>query len=217
VRVPCLPGHGSTVEEFSKTFFPDWRKAAEEEYRRLEAEHDKVLVAGFSMGGTLALALAAQFPVAAVVSLAAPLFVFRFFPPQIQDPRLVFLPLLARWKPVLPAKRPRPESRAIAPWQGYEGVACPPQILSLHRGTHAVRRLLPRVAAPLLLIHDKRDRTVFPDNAWEIARRVSSRRVRLCLTAIEENVTGRHMLTTHREVKDLIAGEILAFARSVIR
>ncbi len=212
VRNLCLPGHGSTVEEFQRTGFDDWRAASEQAYRELAAEHKRVLAVGLSMGGTLALSLAARFPLAGAATLATPVFVFRLIPWQVRDWRLLALSLFAKYRPTLPGKITKPESRAIAPWRGYEGVLCPPQLLSLKRGTDATRHELPKITAPLLIMHDRRDRLTYPDNAWEIARGVSSRHVTVQLTAIEENVTSRHLLTTHRETKELVAAAVTRFA-----
>lgn len=210
-----LPGHGTTVDDFLTTNFADWRAAADEAYHELAMRHKVVLAVGLSMGGTLALSLAARFPLAGVLSLAAPVYIYRFFPWQVQDLRLLALPLLAKLCDVLPAKAGRPKSRAIAPWQGYEGVSCPRQLLSLSRGVAETRRLLPQVTAPLRIIHDRRDRLVYADNAWEIARSVSSRHVSLHVMGIEENVTSKHLLTTHKDVKDSIARDVVAFARAM--
>lgn len=210
-----LPGHGTTIDDFLTTDFADWRAATDAAYHELAARHETVLAVGLSMGGTLALSLAARYPLAGVLSLAAPVYIYRFFPWQVQDMRLLALPLLAKLCTVLPAKAGRPESRAIAPWQGYEGVSCPRQLLSLSRGVAETRRLLPKVTAPLRIIHDRRDRLVYSDNVWEIARRVSSRQISLHLTDIEENVTSKHLLTTHKDVKDAIARDAVVFARAV--
>jgi carboxylesterase len=62
VEVPLLPGHGTTVEDMAVTGFADWRDAAEAAYAELAARVDDVIVAGLSMGGTLAATLALDHP-----------------------------------------------------------------------------------------------------------------------------------------------------------
>lgn len=57
VELPLLPGHGTKVEDMVPTRWQDWLGAAEEAYQGLAARCDRVVVAGLSMGGTLALAL----------------------------------------------------------------------------------------------------------------------------------------------------------------
>ncbi|MDL2271984.1 alpha/beta fold hydrolase [Desulfovibrio sp. OttesenSCG-928-I05] len=215
VRLVTLPGHGSSPEAFMKTSFTDWAAAAEEEYRRLAAEVEQCFVIGLSMGGTLCLHLAARFPVAGAVCLAAPVFIYSYFPWRMPDWRMPFLPLIARHTPRI-AKRPsRPESREIAPWEGYEGALYPPQILSLVRGTRAVRQNLSAVTAPLLLIQDAGDRLVYPDNLWTIAKEVRSEDIRMRLTRIREEKTSRHLLTTHRETRAFVADQVAAFVEGL--
>lgn len=60
VRLPLLPGHGTTWQDLGRTRWPDWYAAAERSYQELSARCDSVFVMGLSMGGTLALRLAEQ-------------------------------------------------------------------------------------------------------------------------------------------------------------
>jgi carboxylesterase len=69
VSAPLLPGHGETVEAFAATGFPDWLAAARDELRALAGRCRATAVVGLSMGGALALTLAAEEPVAAVVAI----------------------------------------------------------------------------------------------------------------------------------------------------
>lgn len=58
VSVPVLPGHGTTWQDMDSTGWVDWLAEARSELGRLQSDHDRVVVAGLSMGGSLALALA---------------------------------------------------------------------------------------------------------------------------------------------------------------
>lgn len=57
VELPLLPGHGTSPDDLLATRFGDWLEAAERAYQSLAARSDKVVVAGLSMGGTIALLL----------------------------------------------------------------------------------------------------------------------------------------------------------------
>ena len=58
-----LPGHGTKPENLNETKWQDWYAAAEEGFKRLEESCSEVMVAGLSMGGLLAIKVAAELPV----------------------------------------------------------------------------------------------------------------------------------------------------------
>jgi carboxylesterase len=57
VSAPLLPGHGSTWQEMNKTTWQDWYAEVESSYLELKLKCDRVFIAGFSMGASLALRL----------------------------------------------------------------------------------------------------------------------------------------------------------------
>ncbi|MFN0062889.1 MAG: alpha/beta hydrolase [Myxococcaceae bacterium] len=68
--VPCLPGHGEDGEAMASVGADDWLRASEEAlFAEFERTQRPVHVAGFSMGGLLAVGLAARWP-SHVASLA---------------------------------------------------------------------------------------------------------------------------------------------------
>ena len=62
VELPRLPGHGTTVDEMLTTTWADWSGEAEAAYQRLAARTDRIVIAGLSMGGSLALWTALRHP-----------------------------------------------------------------------------------------------------------------------------------------------------------
>ena len=62
VELPRLPGHGTSVDDMEQTRWKDWYGAVESSYDALRARCARVVVAGLSMGGTLAATLAARHP-----------------------------------------------------------------------------------------------------------------------------------------------------------
>ncbi len=215
VVMPTLPGHDTTVADFRATFFPDWLEHAEKAYLELKKEHQRVVVIGFSMGGALAMHLAARHGPAGLVTLAAPLYLYTFRPWRVRDWRLVFAPALRHIRPEVPVRRAKELSRAIAPFKGYEGVICLPQFHSLNLGLRPLRRMLPQIHCPALVMHDIGDRIVFPDCAKEIAESLSSPDVRLHYTRVQETVTSHHMITTHRETREFVADAVTGFVRRI--
>jgi carboxylesterase len=73
VSLPLLPGHGTRVEDMVATRWADWSSAVERAYDELAARCEAVCVAGLSMGGTLALELAARSPEVRGLVLVNPL------------------------------------------------------------------------------------------------------------------------------------------------
>jgi carboxylesterase len=58
VRVPRLPGHGTTWQDMNRTRWTDWYRELDIALTELRSTCDRVVVAGLSMGGCLALRLA---------------------------------------------------------------------------------------------------------------------------------------------------------------
>ncbi len=57
VSVPRLAGHGTRWEDLNETTWQDWYQSAEGAYLELKKECDRVFIAGFSVGGAIALKL----------------------------------------------------------------------------------------------------------------------------------------------------------------
>lgn len=58
VRLPRLPGHGTTWQEMAHTRWEDWYAEVNRSFDELRATTDAIFVMGLSMGGCLALRLA---------------------------------------------------------------------------------------------------------------------------------------------------------------
>src|SRR4051812_11023041 len=62
VRVPRLPGHGTTWKDMNRSRWQHWYAELDDALTELRGRCDQVVVAGLSMGGCLALRLAEQRP-----------------------------------------------------------------------------------------------------------------------------------------------------------
>jgi len=204
VRALRLPGHGTSDEELDATSPADWAKAAED---ALKAYDEPVLLAGCSMGGLLALRLAAEHPerVRAVATLGAPLW-FGDRRARILIPLLRWTPLgrMVRFLPKGPSQIPE-ENRKLHFTYGRFPVR---GVLGLADLMKEALRFLPKVKAPLLVIHGTNDRT---------APVVSARRI-LSLAASEvkelaEMKNSRHVLTYDVEAADVCSRVVAFFER----
>lgn len=162
---PRLAGHGSSPAEMAGTRWPHWYGDVEDGYHLLKGMCREVSVVGLSMGGLLALKLAAEHPVTRVVAVNAPIFLL--------DKRLPLLPLFRLFR-----KYQRQEKRRLTlnePYNvSYEYMPLPCLVSLLELIKH-VDRLLPLISRPALLIQSRHDRTVRPESVIHIHRRLGSR------------------------------------------
>ena len=176
---PLLSGHGTTPDDLARTRWQDWAASAEAALAELRGECDRVVVAGQSVGGTLALHLASRVPgIGAVACLAAPM--------RIRGWEVGFLPVLkhvVRWnEPGSDTDLYRREG--VEELWSY-GRRSTGSIHEVARLVAAVRDELPSVRAPVLICHGERDRVIAPSNAAEIERRL------LCSRAVERHMFPR--------------------------
>lgn len=73
IYAPILPGHKTNIEDFSKQKYVTWLDFSEKIYNRLLEEYSKVVLLGFSMGGTICLYLATKKEPYKLVTLSAPI------------------------------------------------------------------------------------------------------------------------------------------------
>jgi carboxylesterase len=169
VRLPRLPGHGTTWQELNRTRFEDWYAAVSAAYQELRERTSKVVVAGLSMGGTLVTRLAEEHGTdVSGVMLVNPAF-------RIDDRRLAALPVIKHLVPSLPA---------IGNDVRKEGVTelayarTPLRALhSLVQGFGPVVHDLPQVTQPLLLFRSAVDHVVPASSSALLLSRVSSKDV----------------------------------------
>jgi carboxylesterase len=167
VSVPRLPGHGTSWQEMNRTGWADWYGEAERAFEKLRADTDRVVVGGLSMGGGLALRLAAEHgrDVAGVVLVNAAV--------ASQRKDLLALPVVKHVLPSMPGitndiKKPGVEE------YGYRRTPLR-AAHSMMSGWKALREQLPKVTAPLLLFRSAVDHVVDPSSAALIRSTVSSR------------------------------------------
>ncbi len=179
VYAPALAGHGTSPDDLTRVHRDDFFASAEAAYREASKRHERVYVVGLSLGGTLALYLAAHHSLHGVVTISAPVFMSPFVS--------LGIPLATRWMPQ------RNVISNYAAWRGeVVGYRTTPlSSLGVFLNVLAVvRGELPLVRAPLLVLHSTADRTVPPANASYILSRVSS-----ADKAIRVYPGGRHLLT----------------------
>ena len=170
VMAPLLAGHGLTPEAMGATRWPDWARSAAEALRSLQATCDEVFVAGQSLGGSLALHLAATQQVRGVVTMGA-MGSPRFF----TDWRLRIiggLKYVVRWHvPGEDCDLGDPTALRFLHSYARRPTVCIESLLQL---LSLIESELPSISVPALVLHGRRDRTVDVGNASFILDRLGS-------------------------------------------
>jgi carboxylesterase len=179
VSAPLLAGHGRDVAGLAATTWQDWVASAEAALEKLQAASDggPVVVAGFSMGGLLALRLARVRPqaVAALALLSVPLRLPDWQASILRAcahlPRFLlrrrFARLTKRGGSDVTDDRIRNDTPSL-PQMPLAGLA---ELVALG---DVVRRELPFVTQPAFVAHGERDHTVPRSAAFELAGSLAS-------------------------------------------
>lgn len=202
VSVPLLPGHGTTLRDMCRSTYLDWLTCARIAYTSLREECSSVSVVGHSMGGVLALLLAEEYPVTAVITLAAPM--------RLKGARSLLAPFAAPVSWLIPYLT-LPEDRQIHPDDflsddhiGYDGLPLA-RVRDLCWLMRRARRDLYAITAPLLAVQSRDDLSVSASSPYIILSGVSSA-VRERLTLSESG----HLIPLGPERKELLAA-LLSF------
>jgi carboxylesterase len=207
VETPMLPGHGLDEKGLLKTGWKDWLADSERALLHVTANGEKAFVGGLSMGAVLSLALAAKHSdrVKGVVCYAPTLRYDGWIVPRGTwfVPYGAYIPIVNRYRfkerPPYGIKDERLRAKmeemlfsgAIAdaglPFMPGKSLA---QNLSLIR---YVKRLLPNITAPMLIVHSTEDDITHIRNAEDLAAKVNGPVRKLYLT------DSYHLVTVDRE------------------
>ena len=157
IELPLLPGHGLPWQDLQRTRWTDWYATMDRAFLDLRARCERVFLMGLSMGGGLALRLAEQHP-ADVAGLV-------LVNPSVtrNKPAEALLPVLSKVIPSIPAIA----SDIKKPGVKETGTDRTPlkAAHSLSRFWTVVAADLPKVTAPLLVLHSAEDHVVHPRNS----------------------------------------------------
>jgi carboxylesterase len=171
VRLPRLPGHGTTWQECNKTRWEDWYAVVDREFRALRSQCRTVVLAGLSMGATLATRLAEEHgPGVDGLILINPAF-------RVDDPRMKILPVLQRAVPSLGAIGDDRKMVGGEPELCYDRLP----LKALYSQTQLWKKTvedLPEVTVPILLMRSDVDHVVPRSSGDLFLSRVGSNDIR---------------------------------------
>ncbi len=166
VALPRLKGHGTTPADMATSTASDWIKDLEQAMAWLQERCDTLFVTGLSMGGTLTLYMAGQYPgvFKGIIPINALI--------SSNNPDLASLVYMANG-PVevqgIGSDIKAPDVKELA----YPVVPVP-TLKELFALTKVTDDLLPRITCPALIIVSREDHVVPPMNAEHILQKLSS-------------------------------------------
>ena len=177
VRAPLLPGHGRTLRDFTGVTADAWLDAVRGEYRALRARYPWVGVIGLSMGGALAVQLAAE--------VGGELPALGLVAPYLRVPARVrraarLAPLWGFLTPYVDSRDGRSihDTAEAAKSLAY-GIFTSRALCALVATADRAFALLPRVTAPTLVIQSRQDNRIAPEACEESFRALGTRDKRL--------------------------------------
>jgi carboxylesterase len=203
VELPRLPGHGTVIDDMIGTRWDDWATEAEAAYQRLAARVERVLVAGLSMGGTLALRVAADHPEVAGLVLVNP--AAQPFASELVE---MVQGMIADGQELMPgigSDIADPEAVESA----YEGTPLRALLSFAVDGIEPVAHQYASLAMPLLLITSRNDHVVDPAASDFLAANYGGPVQRILLDR------SYHVATQDYD-RDLIFAEAVAFAQKLL-
>ena len=154
VLAPLLPGHGRSMESFAKSRANDWVIAAGDAFNDMRGRHDSVSIVGLSMGGALAVLLAAeQREIPALILIA----------PYLGMPRLLRIAAATHWLwgrlvGEVNARNPRSVHDPIEREKNLAyGAVTGRELHELSNVVRRARKILSNVRAPTLIIQSRED------------------------------------------------------------
>lgn len=163
IGAPLLPGHGTSPEDLNRKHWGDWLNAAEEMYMQLTRACRVIFVAGESMGGLLAILMAATHPEMSGMILYAP---------AMHIPSMQLAWLLAPFKAYVEKSYVKKDQVDIG-WQGYNVVPLRAAV-ELLRLQKVAKNALSSIRQPVLIFQGKNDQTIDPMSSQTVYDEIGS-------------------------------------------
>ena len=167
VHCPRLAGHGVDEKVFMRTTKDDWFNSVLDGFSVLRGACDEIFVVGHSMGGLLSLKLASERKITKIITLAAPIFIddglgLKNLPPRefCSDACVV---------------QPRRKLNDVPPAANNVYLKTP--LVCVHELVdliEEIKEILPKIDAPILIMHGEDDHTAQPRSARYIMDNIGS-------------------------------------------
>lgn len=167
VKVPLLPGHGTTPHDLNLVKWQEWPAKVEGDLQELVRTCRKVFICGLSMGGGTTLNIATRYPKdLAGIILVNPMIHVKFVPHQLAW-------AISRFQKMRKSVGDDIKRPGITEY-GYDALPSV-GVYQLLKMLHYTRKRLHDVTAPMLLFHSVDDHTLPVTNTEIVMKGVGSR------------------------------------------
>jgi carboxylesterase len=221
VKGPCLEGHGTTLKDLSKTTWKDWYRSISETFIEMKKSFDSVAVVGLCMGALLSLHLSYEFgsEVSAISLISTTLFYdgwslpwFKFLLPISYYPPFRYIYSYTEKEPY--GIKNKPLRERIVNLMKDDSIAytkAPATSMhELYKLIREVKRELPHIAIPALILHSQEDDLTSIKNPDYVEEKIGSKIVKKII--LDDSY---HMMTIDNQ-KDRVAEETIKFFKEQI-
>ena len=150
-----LPGHETTIEDMAKTEWREWVRYAQNQLQDLCKDYENVFTVGLSMGGAITLYLGANNPdIAGIIVMAAP-----YKPVDWRMLLVRILPIHIFFKYRKNIETGWEDLNSLDSHKSYEKYPFR-SIAELHKLLVRVKKLVPRISVPILVVQSKNDPSI---------------------------------------------------------
>jgi carboxylesterase len=219
-----LPGFGTNIEDFKKTYFTQWFNYACKKYEELKSRYKNVVIVGISMGGAITLKLGEKYsntdiePLA-IIPISAPV-VYNSF---IRDRKITnfgfyFARIINLFKKSFKTSICLRDETGIdneLSWTGYSGLFIS-QGLSLIKAEKTIRKELKKITCPMFAIHNVTDETVPFFNLPIIAKNNNSRNFKAKIIKMDGFKHTKHVLLLYFSVQEDLTYDIINYIEGIL-
>ncbi len=200
-----LKGHGTSPWDLRDRAWEDWFQSVRRGYQIMSAFTDRICLIGFSTGGALALHLASEQSdgLSGVVAISPPI--------KFRNKNMIFVPFVhgtnefTRWIPSYEGVKPFVQKSSEHPHINYRSMPIR-GLYELQLMVAELKRRLPDVTCPAIILQGTEDRVVNPESAKIILKEIGSDKKSLHMASSERHgIVNEDIGDTHEIITSFLA------------
>ncbi len=156
-----LSGHGTNLDAMARSRWQDWAASVEDGWHQLKSITNQIFVIGLSMGGVLSLISAQKFSPQGIVLMSTPV----YLPNKFVENYPGLVKLVSKFYPYIKKGEGNWVNKEAA--QRHISYTANPlrSTLELKKLIKRMRRTIPAIKCPTMVMHSRDDNYVSPDHA----------------------------------------------------